>query len=309
MPTCHFSFSVPRRLADKRSDSQSTTISDNILPSKSIKSRFHSKSKEVRFDTNSEFHVYRHGTTKFSQGPSRPSRGPNSDYQISSFLQSSISTNFPFSFGQTLCSSRFCSGQTSLMTSANVSFVCLETSHSSSRSSDHDQQYDSISFELVDGSFCTRNFHSSSRSQCIPLYGCQSLRMGSSSRADETILSWSLVGRPIPAPYQYARNDGHSFHTEESHKIYSPLLCHDLRMGLGSTDCEFHIQNAQLSQCGSVCDMIQLETPIVFISSSRQPCLSSRRFFNELGSTSCICVSSFNSDTFCSSQYVNLGAE
>ena len=55
MSTCHFSFSVPRQLADKRSDLQSrrsdlqsTTISDHILPSNSSKSSFHSKSKEVR---------------------------------------------------------------------------------------------------------------------------------------------------------------------------------------------------------------------------------------------------------------------
>ena len=167
-PACHFSFTLSRQLTDKRSDSQSTIISDNILPSNSTKSRFHSKSKEVRFDTNSKFHIYRHGisdNTKFSPGLNRPSQGPNSDYQNSSFLQSSIGMNFPFSFGQTQCSSRFCSPrQTSLTTSANVSFVCLETSHSSSRSSNHDQQYDSISFELVDGhqSFHTRNFHSSS---------------------------------------------------------------------------------------------------------------------------------------------------
>ena len=53
------------------------------------------------------------------------------------------------------------------------------------------------------------------------LFGCQSLWMGSLSRADETILSWSLVGRPIPAPYQYSGNDGHSFSTEENHKTHS----------------------------------------------------------------------------------------
>ena len=47
-------------------------------------------------------------------------------------------------------------------------------------------------------------------------------------RADETILSWSLDGRPIPAPYQYARNDGHSICTRKSHSIYSPFLCHDI---------------------------------------------------------------------------------
>ena len=42
--TCHFSFSVPRQLADKTSDSQSITMSDKILPSNSSRPRFHSKS-------------------------------------------------------------------------------------------------------------------------------------------------------------------------------------------------------------------------------------------------------------------------
>ena len=56
-----FQFSVPRRLADKRSDSQSTATSDKTLPSGSSRSRFHSKSEEVRIDTSSEFHVQMHG--------------------------------------------------------------------------------------------------------------------------------------------------------------------------------------------------------------------------------------------------------
>ena len=38
---------------------------------------------------------------EFSQGPSGTSRDPNIDYQNRSFMQSSIGTNFPFSFGQT----------------------------------------------------------------------------------------------------------------------------------------------------------------------------------------------------------------
>ena len=111
-----------------------------------------------------------------------------------------------------------------------MSVICQEISHSSSLSSGSDQQHDLIPFEMVDGHQLLRsgNIHSSSRSQCIPFYGCQSLWMGSSSRADETILTWSLVGRPIPAPYQYSGNDGHSFGTEEIHKIHAPLLCHDL---------------------------------------------------------------------------------
>ena len=39
--------------------------------------------------------------------------------------------------------------------------------------------------------------------------------------------SWSLVRRPIPAPYQHVWNNGHSFRTDKSLKIYSPFLCHD----------------------------------------------------------------------------------
>ena len=190
--------------------------------------------------------------------------------------------------------------------------------------------------------------------------------MESSFRPDEIIFSWSLDGRPIPAPYQYVRNDGHMLSTETSHKIYSPFLCHDIyrqhnsvliyqqtgrntpsqsmrrgmgdsqlvrgtrhrnqsssypsqiqyfsrlpiqigqtyqnRMGTGSNSGEFRIPDAQIPQCGFVCNTIQSQTPNVCFSSSRQPCISSRHSFHELEPTSCICFSSFNSDTFCSRQ-------
>ena len=116
------------------------------------------------------------------------------------------------------------------MTSENVSLVCLETSHIAPRSSDHDQQHDTILFEMVDEhqSFHNRNFYPSLEPSVFPLYGHQSLWIGSSYRANETILSWSLDGRPIPAPYQYARNDDHSLCTKKSHNIYSSYLCHDI---------------------------------------------------------------------------------
>ena len=229
--TCHLVVSVPRRLAYKRSNSQQTSISHNILPSNCAKSRVHSKSKEVRFDTSPEIHVYRDGisdTTKHRV----PADGIDSllltILTIRLFLSQtqSFGMNFPFSFGQAQCSGIHVlrsPRQTSFTAASNV------TSYSSSQSSGSDQQYDSIPFEMVDGHqwLCSRNIHLSSRSQYIPFYGCQSFWMGSSSRADETILSWSLVGRPIPAPYQYSGNNGHLFHTEENHKIHTPLLCHD----------------------------------------------------------------------------------
>ena len=221
---------------------------------------------------------------------------------------------------------------------------------------------------MVEGhqSLCFGNIHSSSGTQYIPFHGRQSFWMGTSSRADETIISWSLVRRPIPAPYQYARNDGHSFSTEKSHKIYSPLLCYDLnrqynsgllyqqtrrntfsqpmrrgmdnpqlvpgilyldqslsyprqiqhigilsfeigqasqnRMGFGSICSKLRLPNAQLPQCGFICDTFQSQTPTVCISSSGQSCLSDGRIANGLELSSCICIPTDNSDTICTSQ-------
>ena len=208
-----------------------------------------------------------------------------------------------------------------------------------------------------------RNLYPPSRSQHIPLYGRQSLWMWSSSRANETILLWSLDGRPIPAPYQHVRNDGHTLSTETSHNIYSPFLCRDLhrqhyggllyqqtrwnsfsqslrrsmgdpqvlpgtrhrnqsssyprqiqhfsrppiqigqtnqnRMGSGSIGSEFSIPDAQFSQRGFVCDSFESQTPVVCLPSSRQSCASSGRSVCELGLSACLCISSYNSDSFC----------
>ena len=88
------------------------------------------------------------------------------DYQNNSFSDSSFGTNFPFSFGQTQCSSRLNSSrQTAFTTSANVPVIGLETSHSFLRSSGYNQQYDQIPFEIVDEyqSLRSRYAHSPSR--------------------------------------------------------------------------------------------------------------------------------------------------
>ena len=89
-----------------------------------------------------------------------------------------------------------------------------------------------------------RNSYPPSRSQNFPLHGCQSFLMGSSFRANETILLWSLNGRPIPAPYQHIRNDDHTVSTETSHNIHSQFLHYDIHRqhygGLISTNRAAH---------------------------------------------------------------------
>ena len=135
--TFHISVSIPRILVDKGFDLQLTNLSHKILPSNGTESRFHTNRKEIRFDTSTEIHFCRYGisdSTEFSQGISRLSKLSHSDIQNISFSDSSFGMNFPFSFGQTQCSSRLHSiRQTSFTTSANVSIISLETSHTSSR--------------------------------------------------------------------------------------------------------------------------------------------------------------------------------
>ena len=72
---------------------------------------------------------------------------------------------------------------------------------------------------MVDGHqlICSRNAHSLLQT---PKHSFIRIWMGSSSGTDECILSWSLVGRPIPSPYLYVGNNGHLFHTDKSLKIY-----------------------------------------------------------------------------------------
>ena len=73
-------------------------------------------------------------------------------------------------------------------------------------------------------------------------------------------------------------------------------------MSFGSIGSEFHFPNAQLPQCGFVCYMIQSQTPIVCISSSRQSCLNDGCIVNGLELSSCICIPTDNSDTIYTSQ-------
>ena len=102
--TCSISISILRRLADKRSDAQSTYRSHQIYSSNGSESRLHSKSKEVRFNSNTTINIYRYGisnSTNNSQSSSGSSKSSYSDHQNNSLTNSDVGMDFPFSFGQT----------------------------------------------------------------------------------------------------------------------------------------------------------------------------------------------------------------
>ena len=139
------------------------------------------------------------------------------------------------------------SRQIAFRSSANVPVVGLETSHSSTRSSSYDQQSDQIPFEIGGWTPVASFKDSPPRPPNIPLYGCQSLRLGSSSGTDVSILLWSLVGKPITTPYQHVGStcNGRSSRLDKSLQIYSPFLCHNFywqhNSGLISTSKKEHI--------------------------------------------------------------------
>ena len=74
------------------------------------------------------------------------------------------------------------------------------------------------------------------------------------------------------------------------------------RMGFRSNSSEFCVPDAQLPECGFVCNPIQSQTPIKCLPSSRQQSVGDRCSVNGLESSLRICVSALYSDSCCSRQ-------
>ena len=176
-------------------------LAHKIYPSNGTKSGFYTKSKEVRFDTNTRIHLFRYGISnspKYSQRTSGPSKSSYPDYQNNSLPDSNFDTNFLSLLGKLSAAADLILLSRLHLRLCNVPIIGLETSHSSLRLSGYDQQNDESPFEMVDEyqSLRSRYAQSPSRPKDIPLYGCQSFRLGSLSGTDESILLWLPVGRP-----------------------------------------------------------------------------------------------------------------
>ena len=81
------------------------------------------------------------------------------------------------------------------------------------------------------------------------------------------------------------------------------------RMGIGSIDSEFNFPTVQLSQYGSVCHTFQSQTSTLSIPSSGQSSLSDRRILYELEQSSCLCISSNNTDFSCLEQDTSVSVQ
>ena len=218
----------------------------------------------------------------------------------------------------------------------------------------------------------SRSALSPSRPQNIPLYGCQSLRLGAHlepmslsfhSRWSEDqpqlhikMLEVIAIRFALIRALKYIHHSSVMISTDNTTVVsyinkhggtHSPNLCVEVwknppvvsktaycrqdstnprqiqcfgrqvienrqnnqRMGIGSIDSEFNFPTVQLSQYGSVCHTFQSQTSTLSIPSSGQSSLSDRRILYELEQSSCLCISSNNTDFSCLEQDTSVSVQ
>ena len=121
-----------------------------------------------------------------------------------------VSQRFPVSLGTTECCSRFCNaGTVPTPAITNISAQSVETSESSVFSSDSYDIGNSASSQMVASGRSLSSGDSLEDRSSLPhhLYRCQPVRLGSPCGTGGTSVSWTMDGRPIPAPHQCVRDE------------------------------------------------------------------------------------------------------
>ena len=121
-----------------------------------------------------------------------------------------ISQRFPVILGTTECCSRICNaGTVTSPAITNVTAQSVETTEISVVSPDRYDNENSSTSQMVasGGSLSSGGSHEDRSFLPHHLYRRQPVRLGSSCGAGGTSVSWSMDRRPIPAPYQCARDE------------------------------------------------------------------------------------------------------
>ena len=124
-----------------------------------------------------------------------------------------ISQRFPVPLGTTECCSRLCNaGTVTSPAITNISAQTVATTEISVESPDWFDNENSATPQMVASGRSVSSWDPHEDRSCLPhhLYRCQPVRLGSSCGTGGTSVSWSMDRRPIPAPYQYARDASNS---------------------------------------------------------------------------------------------------
>ena len=121
-----------------------------------------------------------------------------------------ISQRFPVPLGTTECCSRLCNaGTVTSPAITNVTAQSVATTEISVVSPDWYDNENSATPQMVASGRSVSSWDPHENRSSLPhhLYRCQPVRLGSTCGTGGTSVSWTMDRRPIPAPYQCARDE------------------------------------------------------------------------------------------------------
>ena len=169
--------------------------------------------REIRPSSSPSVHIHRDRVSDSYQYRQSTSVQANEDIGDSQNVFSEnlcISQRFPVPLWTTECCSRPCNaGTVTSPAITNVSAQSVETTETSVVSSDWYDNRNSATSQMVAAGRSLSPGDSPEDRSSIPhhIYRCQPVRLGSSCGAGGTSVSWTMDRRPIPAPYQCARDE------------------------------------------------------------------------------------------------------
>ena len=219
---CHSDF--PKEKGDNSSSLTRRLVRSKPKPSKTVGTqtihfvadqltRSDHQLREIRPSSSPSVHFHRDGVSDSYQYRQSTSDQTNEDIGLSQNVFSEnlcISQRFPVPLGTTECCSRPCNaGTVTSPAITNVTAQSVETTEISVVSPDwYDNENFATSQMMASGRSVSSGDSPEDRSS-LPhhLYRRQPVRLGSSCGARGTSVSWSMDRRPIPAPYQCARDE------------------------------------------------------------------------------------------------------
>ena len=169
--------------------------------------------REIRPSSSSSVHFHRDGVSDPYQYRQSTSSQANEDIGVSQNILTEnlcISQRFPVPLGTTERCSRLCNaGTVTSPAITNISAQAVATTEFSVGSPDWFDNENSATPQMVASGRSVSSWDPHEDRSSLPnhLYRRQPVRLGSSCGTGGTSVSWTMDRRPIPAPYQCARDE------------------------------------------------------------------------------------------------------
>ena len=210
------STSLSRRLVSSKPKPSKTVGTQTIHFIADQFTRSDNQLREIRPSPSSSVHFHRDGVSDPYQYRQSTSSQANEDIGVSQNILTEnlcISQRFPVPLGTTECCSRLCNaGTVTSPAITNISAQTVATTEISVESPDWFDNENSATPQMVASGRSVSSWDPHEDRSCLPhhLYRCQPVRLGSSCGTGGTSVSWTMDRRPIPAPYQCARDESNS---------------------------------------------------------------------------------------------------